>query len=60
MISSANSGIAILIKNELDPLPSRILSFDDGSSSFLDLVCEKLSLGVLVLPLILIARVLVL
>ncbi len=39
MISGANSGPAIIIKNELDPLPSRFLALDDGSSSFPDLVC---------------------
>jgi hypothetical protein len=58
MISSANSGLAILIKNELDPLPSRFRALDDGSSSFPDLVCGKLNLGVLVLPFKLIVRVL--
>ncbi len=60
MISSANSGLAILIKNELDPLPSKFLALDDGSSRFPDLVCGKLNFGVLVLPFILIVRVLVL
>jgi hypothetical protein len=60
MISSANSGLAVLIKNELDPLPSRFLALDDGSSSFPNLVCGKLSLSVLVLPFKLIVRVLVL
>ncbi len=60
MISSAKSGLAILIKNELEPLPSGFLALDDRSSGFPDLVCGKLSLRVLVLPFKLIVGVLVL